>query len=87
MRTRSLFLLLAAALTLLALVFLAPTQTWVKALLGFQLPALWTLLAMVGIFRSTRGEQPVAAALYATLGVTLANFLYFAMVFTGGHTG
>ena len=87
MRTRSLLLLLAAGLTLLALVVLAPTQTWVKSLLGFQLPALWTLLAMVGIFRSTRGGQPVSAALYGTLGVTLANFLYFAMVFSGGRAG
>ena len=88
MRTFSLTLLAAAMLTLLLLVVVAPAQAWVKALLGFQLPALWTLLALVGIFRvSRRGQQPVPVALYVALGVTLVNYFYFAVVFSGGRGG
>ncbi|NML64562.1 hypothetical protein HHL22_05025 [Hymenobacter sp. RP-2-7] len=85
MRPFSLALLAAALLTLLLLVVAAPVQAWAKALLGFQLPALWTLLALVGIFRAVRAQQPVPAALYVALGVTLVNYFYFAIVFSGGR--
>jgi len=85
MRTFSLGLLTVTILTLLALVAVAPTQAWAKALLGFQLPALWTLLALGGILRASRRGLPVPAALYGALGVTLVNYLYFAVVFSGGR--
>jgi hypothetical protein len=85
MRIPNLALLGATLLTLLLLVVAAPAQPWAKALLGFQLPALWTLLALVGIFRAVRAQQAVPAALYVALGVTLLTYLYFFLVvFAGG---
>lgn len=85
MRPFSLGLLAATILTLLALVAGAPAQPWAKALLGFQLPALWTLLALGGIFRASRAGQLVPVPLYVALGVTLVSYLYFAVVFSGGR--
>ncbi|RZK52123.1 MAG: hypothetical protein EOO59_14100 [Hymenobacter sp.] len=86
MRTLSIFVLVASAFTLLLLVSGAPahlpgTRAWLAAL-GFQLPALWTGLALYGIFRSSRGSQSVPVGFYAALAITLVNYVYFAVVFS-----
>ena len=89
MRTLSVFVLIASAVTLLLLVSGAPAhlpgpRTWLAAL-GFQLPALWTGLALYGIFKASRGQQPVPVGFYAALAITLVNYVYFAVVFSGGR--
>ena len=86
MRTLSIFVAIAAAATLLLLVSGAPahlpgSRAWLAAL-GFQLPALWTALALYGIFRSSRGGQSVPVGFYAALALTLVSYVYFALAFS-----
>ena len=91
MRLFSYLLLAAATLTLLLLVsgataHLPGARAWLLAL-GFQLPALWTGLALGGIFRAVRGRGAVPVALYLALGVTLVNYFYFAVEFSAVRAG